>query len=554
MADLHGGSLKESSAGVASTGSSPAARLGSGRSSTKSSTGSVSSQVLGGLWRVNWDQTLGVGGYATVYRGMDQETLEPVAIKVYKMDAHPADDIEQAFKQSLGAMCLVEKAQSTFRQFAQPVAGQRSSLKRRSSFANELVLDDIGAVVRGQPQGDFGLADVPDMAALLSKVDVSEFFVKSLDHSRTEAGRPGVDSESHCFFIVYELGIESLAETFEELVEKKETLSVEDLRDIQWCLCCCCCCLHVNGMVHLDIKPSSIMKFSSGRWKLIDFDNLVQTRSTLTLIRQMFTPLYVAPEVARGIQKSEQGRADPIQASRLMDVWSIGLIFLEAVFLQPILSPWYNEWLAETKSEDKFFNWLGNFDTEPLLSADMEEMILGLDPDLCSLLQGMLAKDPSKRFCIAQCLTHPFFQPLRTVLWQDMLQGPRESAREPAPPATTITVNTDPSALPGCIDDDEKSPTLAKALAEKHFWGVPSAPCDPPSKAEGQPGSQRRWSLFPLSLVTVGANSLRKKASGASSCRSTGPSDSNAVTPLEGDVTLSKEGRPSGAAKACAVM
>merc|ERR1712203_912146 len=98
------------------------------------------------------------------------------------------------------------------------------------------------------------------------------------------------------------------------------------------------------------------------------------------------------------------------------DVWSVGMVSLEAIFLQPVLRPWFDQWSEETGNDDKFYDWLGDYDTEPILSGEMRELIEGIDSDMCDMLEGMLMKDPEKRTDIAQALMHKWFEPVRGKL------------------------------------------------------------------------------------------------------------------------------------------
>merc|ERR1712232_1488371 len=89
---------------------------------------------------------------------------------------------------------------------------------------------------------------------------------------------------------------------------------------------------------------------------------------------------------------------------------------MEAIFLQPVLRPWLEEWREDTGNDDKFFDWLGNYDTDPILSGEMHELIESIDKDMCKVLEGMLMKNPKKRIDIANALMHEWFEPMRSRL------------------------------------------------------------------------------------------------------------------------------------------
>merc|ERR1719160_1410120 len=60
----------------------PLARL------SKRSSGTV---LLQDRWKISFDQVLGEGGFAVVYKGLDVQDCRNVAVKVYKAEAAGAD-------------------------------------------------------------------------------------------------------------------------------------------------------------------------------------------------------------------------------------------------------------------------------------------------------------------------------------------------------------------------------------------------------------------------------------------------------------------------------
>jgi len=176
--------------------------------------------------------------------------------------------------------------------------------------------------------------------------------------------------------------------------------------------------LHTIGFVHLDVKPENIMLFrgpaGQEQWKLIDVDGAVPTGSAI-LPTVCFSPMYMSPELARFMLASKANKvgAEEEATSRLMDVWSTGMVAIETMFLRPVLEPWYVQWKEDTGSSSQFFKWLADNGNEAIVSGDMHGFIHGIDADLCDLLEGMLSRDPQNRRCMAQCLIHPYFSGLR---------------------------------------------------------------------------------------------------------------------------------------------
>mmetsp|Transcript_54765 Transcript_54765/g.138760 ORF Transcript_54765/g.138760 Transcript_54765/m.138760 type:complete len:429 (+) Transcript_54765:94-1380(+) len=370
-------------------------------------------ELLAGRFKVSYDHMLGEGSFSRVYKGLDRTCNREVAVKIYKCS--PADDDWQAcmthFKETLNTMQVI--ADAGLGRDEHPVAARKpppSSAKplparqhRRRSFEADIIEDDIS---RSTSQ----LLET----SVLQSIDTSQCFVQVLGNSE-QANAPGMDPELEKLFIVFELGGESLEDTLEEHAAEGKMLSVEELRHIQWSLVSIVCGLHAAGFVHMDIKPANIVLFGKF-WKLVDFDGARPSGTIMRVEEMCMTPMYMAPEVA----KLALDEHETTQVSRLMDVWSVGLCAIEVVFLQPVMRPWYTEWFEETGNSAKFMAWLGDYKADPvLMDADMCEAMTQIDPEMGELLQGMLIKDPNERFDIARCLTHPWFEPIRSKVWND---------------------------------------------------------------------------------------------------------------------------------------
>ena len=77
-----------------------------------------------------------------------------------------------------------------------------------------------------------------------------------------------------------ELGQESLESRLEAAASSSQRLSVNDLKNVHWSLVSIVCGLHSAGFVHLDIKPSNIVRFGEA-WKLINFDGCKEAGTTV---------------------------------------------------------------------------------------------------------------------------------------------------------------------------------------------------------------------------------------------------------------------------------
>merc|ERR1719265_1676015 len=142
----------------------------------------------------------------------------------------------------------------------------------------------------------------------------------------------------------------------EQLKEDGKTLTNDELRQIQWSMVLMVTGLHRQGYVHMDIKPSNIMRFKDNRargsdmWKLIDLDGAMKSGELVNPRDCVCTPLYMPPELAAGYSTKHNprnSRQKNCRLSRLMDVWSLGMCALEGIFLTPVLEPWLEEWGRE---------------------------------------------------------------------------------------------------------------------------------------------------------------------------------------------------------------
>jgi len=317
--------------------------------------------------------------------------------------------------------------------------------------------------------------------SLIGQMDFTGCFVNILGYSRDSLGAPGMDVESESLFLVYELGQESLQDRLMRCSSEGRTLRPSELRRLQWDLVTIVCGLHSQGFVHLDIKPPNIVRFrrenGESRWKLIDLDGAMKTGTTVPLDALSVTKHYMSPELAsaylRATQRERLSMESPsrasqgLQLSRLMDVWSVGMCALEAIFLTPVLGPWYAEWKKETGNDMKFMMWLADLSAEPIVSGDMQEALATMDPDMCDVLQGMLAKDTADRYSITACLTHQWFEPIRKEILRDVqasLEPLHSNSREvqmlkeedlpprPAGPAPSLNLSSKVPASPAASE------------------------------------------------------------------------------------------------------
>mmetsp|Transcript_107812 Transcript_107812/g.310510 ORF Transcript_107812/g.310510 Transcript_107812/m.310510 type:complete len:443 (+) Transcript_107812:67-1395(+) len=373
----------------------------------------TSTRTLGGRYRIAECALLGEGSFAKVYEGKDNATGEHVAVKLY---TNVDDDALDQFNRTVNVWNKISASAEASRQ------GEDSNLgkwPRQHSCNHQVIMQEVKTRLGAEA------CDIGVFTELVACMDIRRCFVQLLDYSRDEDGEPGVERGTGSLWIVQELGMESLEEEIEVRKQRKAPMKAQDLLDLAWSLVCITWGLHMCGFVHMDIKPMNIVKFEENgdsddeaearvEWKLIDLDGAMCANDEVKRDsgKYCFTPLFMPPELAR--MMVEQRAA--VKASRLMDVWSVGMCIMSAIFEMPILEPWWEEWGEETGSSVKFFEWLGDYNTEPIVFGDMEKHLRSIDPGLNMVLKHMLRKDPAHRFCSARCLMHPAFKKYRLKL------------------------------------------------------------------------------------------------------------------------------------------
>lgn len=180
-------------------------------------------------------------------------------------------------------------------------------------------------------------------------------------------------------------------------------------------LLCALECLHEYNVIYRDLKPENILLDYTGHIALCDFGlcklNMVGQEKTNTFCG---TPEYLAPELLLG-----QGY------TKVVDWWTLGVLFYEMLTGLP---PFYDENVNEMYRKIL---------QDPLRFPD------DMDREACSLLTGLLERDPTRRLGVngaADIKNHPFFA---QIDWRRLMAKKYAAPFKPAVESATDTSNFD---------------------------------------------------------------------------------------------------------------
>lgn len=168
--------------------------------------------------------------------------------------------------------------------------------------------------------------------------------------------------------------------------------------------------LHLNWILHRDLKPNNLLVNAAGILKIGDF-GLAKLFGSPNRINthQVVTRWYRAPELLFGAKQYGIG----------IDMWAVGCILAELLLRAPLF-PGESDLDQLTKIFSVFGNpteenWpglksLSDFvEFKPFQAIPLKNIFTAAGDDLLDLIEGLLVLNPIKRKECSECLQMPFF-------------------------------------------------------------------------------------------------------------------------------------------------
>jgi calcium-dependent protein kinase len=210
---------------------------------------------------------------------------------------------------------------------------------------------------------------------LINEVNI----MKCLDHPHIVKIYEFFDHESALYIVMEYLEGEPL---LDYLIRHSPAISEKMIADIIHQILSAIFFMHLNGIVHRDIKSENIV-FDGKNITVIDFGTSKIMTSESLLREAKGTAFYMAPEVIKGSYNEK------------CDIWSCGIVLYILLTGRPPF---------EVASKTNVFNQILNLDFDLPLNK-----ITGVSKEALNLLHSMLEEKPENRIRAEDALKHPFF-------------------------------------------------------------------------------------------------------------------------------------------------
>jgi serine/threonine protein kinase len=199
--------------------------------------------------------------------------------------------------------------------------------------------------------------------------------------------------------------------------------------------------IHDLKQIHRDIKPDNVLINHRGEAKIGDFGILGRLKTEQEMLTTFVgTAVFMSPE-----------RIKVKSYTYAADIWSLGLtIFFCATGAMPFSSAKGGYWGLINE----------------ICEGEPPKLPPSFSPELRSLVDVCLQKDPARRWTAARLLEHPFF------LRMPAAAGSAAAESTPASPPRTAAIDWSRSAASAAVIASELKREGAELIAERGGWAL----------------------------------------------------------------------------------
>ncbi len=258
---------------------------------------------------------------------------------------------------------------------------------------------------------------------------------------------------------------------------------------------------HNSGVVHCDVKPANVLLDSGGSIFLTDFGIARFADTTVTTLRALGTPAYMAPE---------QITSQPV--SPATDIYALGVLLFELLTAQKPFrgtEPVFDTLESAGQTTAERIRYAHLF----LQPPDPRSLNPALPPELAQVILIALSKEPGERFRTAQALftaacsaagIDSLSLPERAPLSPEVLAAHHAPGTATLPPAAEVSPARAPSAAAATV-----APTAAPTIAPDYSPPYPPAyPPYPYAAYPAQPAARKGFPAWGYALIGLGALAL----------------------------------------------